>query len=177
MNDLRKKVIKLAHEAGPGELRDKLMPLLKTAAGPVARLRTWGDHARMMIKHDPESAQFFTLLDGNLGLLARICETVGAKQLGKTLRHAARQAESESALRYQGRTGHEKQAAVTGDRGAALRTQRNGINDVIKILRRIRGGAEKLDDDDSKALAKKCTELVRMFMDENARVKKILAGD
>jgi len=29
MNDLRKQVIKLAHEAGPGELRDKLLPLLE----------------------------------------------------------------------------------------------------------------------------------------------------
>jgi len=29
MSNLRKEVIKLAHEAGPGELRDKLTPLIK----------------------------------------------------------------------------------------------------------------------------------------------------
>ena len=52
MSDLRSKLIRLAHESGPGEFREAVLPLLKEAAMPSPADTVLSAHALADVLHD-----------------------------------------------------------------------------------------------------------------------------
>lgn len=127
-----KSATELAQEGRVGEAFDLVLGVAGKAASLASRAQVWLDHCKMLVKETDRPDQFYQLLDGNLGMLARMLEEAGDRKMGAALRKAQSVAEQQSSKPPEWKKASD--GSTEGDKSAAELAEEGRVSEAFDLV-------------------------------------------